>query len=107
MSEEIAGQGIEIMHLDVEDEGGAEDAWVGGGAYVWFVLQVVQGDGGEYFGAGREGEVGCWVVRNDWARLLKSEGQLVALNGSGNRQSCVRVRSPSIAITGISAGIHN
>ena len=63
--------------------------------------------GGKCFGGGREGEVGGWVVRNDWARLLKNEGQLVALNESGNRQSCVRVRSSSIAITGISAKIHN
>ena len=56
MSEEIAGQGIEITHLDVEDDGGAEDAWVGGGAYVWFVLQAVQRDGGKCFGGGRERE---------------------------------------------------
>ena len=59
-----------------------------------------------FWGREREGEVGGWVVRNDWARLLKNEGQLVALSESGNRQSCVRMSS-SIAITGISAGIHN
>lgn len=107
MPEEVVGQGIEITHLDVEDEDDAEDAWVGGGAFIWVVLRVVQGDGRECFGGGREGEVGGWVVRNDWARLLKNEGQLVALNEPGNKQSCVRVRSSSIAITGTSAGIHN
>ena len=58
MPEEVAGQGIEITHLDVEDESDAEDAWVGGGAYIWVVLRVVQGDGREILGGGREGEVG-------------------------------------------------